>query len=291
MANEVVKRESTSVAIAAPRLPYHPLAQERFGVGPGEWRALTDAIFPSAKTTEAVILALSWCKAKRRDPFKKCVHIVPIWDKERGCMVETVWPGIAEYRITACETREYAGHDETSFGPNVTTKLGNTQINHPEWAQMTVYRLVQGVRCAFPGPKVYWLETYASKKDGSPNQMWTDRPIGMIEKCAEAAALRSAFPDEFGGELTAEECRGEWHGRPCVTIPAAKPKTAALLEAPQPAHVEEMQEDIADFQQTEDAVEVIEAAKPAKDKPKHWKKPEEPDNFFATDMREAGEEG
>ena len=46
-------------AIAAPRLPYHPAIKDRFGVDVSEWRALTDSIFPAAKTTEAIILALS----------------------------------------------------------------------------------------------------------------------------------------------------------------------------------------------------------------------------------------
>ncbi len=36
------------------------------------------------------------------------------------------------------------------------------------------------------------------KKDGSPNKMWKQRPYGQIGKCAEAAALRRAFPEEIG---------------------------------------------------------------------------------------------
>jgi hypothetical protein len=35
--------------------------------------------------------------------------------------------------------------------------------------------------------------------------MWETRPRGQIDKCAEAAALRCAFPEECGGEFIPEE--------------------------------------------------------------------------------------
>src|SRR6185369_500402 len=40
-------------------------------------------------------------------------------------------------------------------------------------------------------------------------KMWQERPEGQLEKCAEAAALRRAFPEEIGNELTAEEMTGK----------------------------------------------------------------------------------
>ena len=39
--------------------------------------------------------------------------------------------------------------------------------------------------------------------------MWANRPVGQLEKCAEAGALRRAFPEEIGNELTAEEMAGQ----------------------------------------------------------------------------------
>ena len=226
-------------AVAQPRLPYHPALKERFGVDQAEWRALVESTFPSARSVGAVILALAYCRARNLDPFKKTVHIVPIWDKTRKCEVETVWPGIAEYRTTAVRTAAYAGHDEVAFGPTMEQtwdetdksgkKYGEVSLKFPEWAQMTVYRIVQGQRCAFPGPRVYWLETYASKKDGCPNSMWATRPIGMIAKCAEAAALRGAFPEEMGGEPTYEEWGGfRWHGRAAIDAKSTEGSTAAI---------------------------------------------------------------
>ena len=67
-----------------------------------------------------------------------------------------------------------------------------------------------GKERSFVGPKVYWLEAYAKWADtDEPNEMWSNRPVGQLEKCAEAGALRRAFPEEIGNALTAEEMEGQ----------------------------------------------------------------------------------
>jgi len=234
-------------ALPPARLPYHPAIKERFGVDRAEWKALCEAIFPLATSTDAIVLALSYCRARSLDPFKRVVHIVPIWSKEKGALVDTVWPGIAELRTTAFRTGLYAGRDETKFGPTMEAKVGSIVVEFPEWAQITVYRMVAGTRCAFPGPRVYWLETYARKarNDESPNEMWARRSFGQLDKCAEAAALRGAFPEELGGENTNDEIESEGGDlRPDsdgVYVPAAKgePRPERAPEPkPRPAPVQ-----------------------------------------------------
>src|SRR5215469_12180557 len=84
-----------------PRIPYHPAIGDRFGIDQAGWRALIDAVWPAASTADAVALALSYCRARHLDPFKRPVHIVPIWSREQRRMVESVWPGIGELRTTA----------------------------------------------------------------------------------------------------------------------------------------------------------------------------------------------
>lgn len=198
-------------ALQGPRLPFHPLVEERFGIDRASWKALVEAIFPNAQSVESVVLALSYCKARRLDPFKRVVHIVPIWSKELGRMMDTVWPGIGELRTTAFRTGEYAGRGATVTGPVLTQKVGNAEVSFPEWAQVSVFRMVKGQRVEFSGPRVYWLETYAVKKrgDDSPNEMWENRPWGQLDKCAEAAALRAGFPEEIGSDYIPEEVQHE----------------------------------------------------------------------------------
>ncbi len=211
---EPAKDVTRTLALRGPRLPYHPAIEERFGVDKASWKALVEAIFPNATTTESVLLALSYCRARKLDPFKRNVHIVPIWSKDLGAMVDTVWPGIGELRTTAFRTGEYAGRQGTEYGPDVTQKVGVVELTFPSWAQVTVIRMIRGEKVEFCGPRAYWLETYAtrSRNDKSPNEMWGTRPRGQIEKCAEAAALRAAFPEEVGGDFIPEEVQHDFSG-------------------------------------------------------------------------------
>lgn len=171
------------------------------------WKVLCESVFPSAKTADSIVLALAYCKARNLDVFKRPVHIVPVWNSAIGAMVETVWPSIAELRTTAVRTNGYAGKDAAEFGPDLTRDVGGVSMTFPAWCRVTLYRHVGGQRCAFVGPQVFWLEAYATfKKDSdAPNSMWRDRPYGQLEKCAEAAALRCAFPEEIGGDHIPEE--------------------------------------------------------------------------------------
>ena len=222
---------------APPRLPFHDAIKQRFDVDRGAWKVLTEAIFPAAKSSDAIVMALAYCKARSLDVMKRPVHIVPMWSSSAGRMVETVWPGIAELRTTAFRTGNYAGCDEAEFGPPVkqtfTGKVKGkegwqdktVEVEFPEWARVTIYRALNGNICKFVGPKVKWLESYATIGNSNvPNDMWAERPEGQLEKCAEAAALRRAFPEEIGNELTAEEM----HGRsidisPAIEEPPAPP--------------------------------------------------------------------
>ncbi len=238
------------LSVSPTRLPYHPTLGERYGVDEASWRALVDAIWPSAQTAEGVMLALSYCHAKQMDPFKRVVHIVPVWSSEQKRYVEGVWPGIASHRIEASRTKGYAGADPTAFGPKNDLKFWHrpkkgedkeVTVKAPEWAQMTVYRMIEGQRCSFPGPRVYFDEFYAreSRFSDCPNERWRTSPSYMLEKCAEAAALRKAFPEALGGELTAEEMEARTGQEMRNITPPEPPKRAdfAAEQEAQDAHM------------------------------------------------------
>lgn len=198
MSNELALRDAINV----------PALAEQRGIDPQQWSALKTAIFPGA-SDDMIGVAYDYCKARKLDPLKKPVHIVKVWDSDKRAMVDTIWPSITELRITAMRTGVFAGKDPAEYGPDITERVGSISLTYPEWCQVTVYRLVGGQRMPFPGERVYWKEAYASKKDGSPNAMWTKRARGQIAKCAEAAALRAAFPEELSGQPTAEEMEGQ----------------------------------------------------------------------------------
>lgn len=174
-----------------------------------QFQVLKHAIHPNASCDASVLMAFDYCAARKIDPFKRAIHIVPVYSKKAGTMVDTVWPGIAEVRTTAHRTGVYAGCEECKFGPDVTRAVGGVSLTYHEWAQFVVYRMQGDTKIAWPGPKVRWLEEYAteSNKSATPNDKWATRPYGQLEKCAEAAALRRAFPEET--DYCAEEMEGK----------------------------------------------------------------------------------
>jgi phage recombination protein Bet len=215
--------------LAPPRLaPPADGILQKYEVDIEGWRTLTESIFPAAKSQTSVMMALEYCARRKLDVFKHPVHIVPIWNAQagengRGAMVETIWPGINELRTTAIRTGQYAGMDVPTFGPIIerhfegsirTRGQGGDQwkkveatVQFPEWCSITVYRVLGGNRVPFPGPRVFWLETYARIRNDCevPNSMWEKRANGQLEKCAEAAALRRAFPEELGSDYSIDE--------------------------------------------------------------------------------------
>jgi len=219
--DDIGESKGAVAVFAAPRLPFHDAIKQRFGIDRGTWKVLVEAIFPAAKSPDSIVMALAYCKARNLDIMKRPVHIVPMWSSATGGMVESVWPGIAELRTTAFRTGNYAGCDEAEFGQIVTQSFAGkvkakdgwkdktVEVRFPEWCRITIYRELNGRVCKFVGPKVKWIESYATIGNSSvPNEMWAERPEGQLEKCAEAAALRRAFPEEIGNELTAEEMHG-----------------------------------------------------------------------------------
>lgn len=188
---------------------------------------LKDSLYPGA-ADDSVRMVIGYCRAASLDVMKKPVHIVPMWDSKAKAMRDVVMPGIALYRIEASRTGEYIGKSEPEFGPTISTELGGVRVRFPEWCRITVRRLVHGCECDFTA-KEYWMENYATaKKDTeAPNAMWKKRAFGQLAKCAEAQALRMAFPEQTGGTNTDDEMEGKVLGpvidvAPKNKIPEAK---------------------------------------------------------------------
>lgn len=203
------------------------------GISEAIWSALQNSIFPGAKT-ESILMAVDYCDAKQIDIMLKPVHLVPMSVKDSATgnygFRDVVMPAIGLYRIQSDRTGNCMGHDEPIFGPEITRdfidKNGKTvQHTFPEWCAYTVKKLVHGQIVSYTA-KERWLENYAvdSGKSTAPNSMWIKRSYGQIAKCAEAQALRKAWP-EIGQTSTAEEMEGKGHE---IDVTPAQPQQKAI---------------------------------------------------------------
>ena len=189
-----------------------PRASSALALSDGELlKVLQSSLYPGA-APESIKMVLGYCKAAGLDPMQKPVHSVPMWDSKAGAMRDVVMPGVNLYRTQASRSNQMAGIGEPEFGPMIDDNLGNVDITYPEWCKVTVRRLLpNGVTAEFSAIE-YWIENYAIKggkeKSIAPNAMWLKHPRGQIAKCAEAQALRKAFP-EIGSAYTAEEMEGK----------------------------------------------------------------------------------
>jgi phage recombination protein Bet len=173
--------------------------------------ALKTSLYPGAADA-SIDMVLSYCTAAGLDPMQKPVHIVPMWDNKSRSMRDVVMPGIGLYRVQAARSGQFAGMSEPEFGPMVTETIGNRQVTFPEWCKVTAFRQLASGHIAEFTAVEYWIENYAIKggkeQDQSPNAMWSKRVRGQLAKCAQAQALRMAFP-EIGSQPTAEEMEGK----------------------------------------------------------------------------------
>ena len=105
-------------------------------------------------------------------------------------------------RAIAAKSGLYDGSAEVEDGPDVTTD----GVTHPEWCRATVWR--RGSKHPFVA-KVRWSERVKKEKYGPDagklTDFWRDQPYSQLEKCAEAAVIRKAFPLQVRGtELEGE---------------------------------------------------------------------------------------
>jgi len=195
---------------------------------------LSGSLYPGA-AHNSVVMVLAYCQAAHLDPMLKPVHIVPVYQKGRG-MVDVVMPGIGLYRIQAARTGQYAGISDPEFGPSITTKLAGVEVTYPEWCRVTVKRQMSNGLVAEFTASERWMENYATagKDTVAPNAMWKRRAFAQLAKCAEAQALRKAFP-EVGSAPTADEMEGksfEDGARDASPQQQAQPEPEALTTYP-----------------------------------------------------------
>lgn len=157
--------------------------------------ALRQTLAPTLTDAELELFALI-AKRKGLDPFSGQIVAVKR-NSNRGPRV-SFQTGIDGHRSIAERTREYLGSDLPEFGP--ACGCGQPPAYHPEWATVTVHRLHPSGRVIDQPARAKWHEFVPSDAF-----MWGDKPEVMLGKCAEAQALRKAFPWVLGDLYIPEE--------------------------------------------------------------------------------------
>jgi phage recombination protein Bet len=158
------------------------------------------------QVTRAELAAfLHLCQRTGLDPFARQIYLIGRWDKKAGREVFRPQTGIDGYRIVAQRTvertKQALGYEDSLWcGEDGQWTDVWLSPDPPAAAKVTVLR--DGKR--FPAI-ARWSEYVPLDRDGRPTGLWGKRNAAQLEKCAEALALRKAFPNDMAGVYTSEE--------------------------------------------------------------------------------------
>lgn len=194
---------------------------------------------------EDLVFFLATCHQTGLNPVVKQIYPIYRWDSRLGKEKMTIQVGIDGMRLSAHRSGQYAGQDDSVFFPT------DESAPHPIKATVTVYKLIKGEKVGTTAT-ARWAE-YAQTKDNKPVQLWAKMPYTMLAKCAEALALRKAFPNELSGVYTEEEMAQSTNPLSSLPTPDSKKKVEAPKQEPKvihgaPAEVATDKDDVASDQ-------------------------------------------
>ena len=175
-------------------------------------------------TDDELALFLLVCKRTGLDPFAKQIYAIWRKDSALGRKAMQVQVSIDGLRLIAERSGKLDGQDGPYWcGPDGVWKDvwlatdDKGQPARPAAAKVLIHR--KGCAHPFVGV-VHWREVAQN------TPFWSASPANQLAKCAEAAGLRKAFPQDLSGLYVGDELPAEDDPRRIEARPAALPAPA-----------------------------------------------------------------
>lgn len=165
-------------------------------------RVIEEQICQGASPAERDMF-IAYCGRTKLDPVAKQIYCIMRWDSRLKREKMSIQASIDGLRLIAERSGKYQGQTAPEWcGDDGVWRDIWPKLTPPFAARIGVFK--QGF--THPTYAVAKFQHYAQRfKDGALMGQWASMPDLMISKCAEALALRKAFPNETSGVYTSEE--------------------------------------------------------------------------------------